>query len=208
MSGSTEMLLLPCGDSAVLAELPDLQAVLALYRALSSFPQGVLDVVPAARTILITFYPERVAQAEIVRWIESADPVAQVAKDGPEIIIDVHYDGPDLAEVAQYLSLSVAEVIQLHSSSSWTAAFTGFAPGFSYLVTDHERLRVPRRNTPRTSIPAGSVALAGEFSAIYPTSSPAGWQLIGRTSAQLWDAGNSSNPALITPGATVRFRAL
>lgn len=165
-------------------------------------------MVPAARTVLVTFDPERVAQAEIVHWIESAEPVAQASESGAEILIDVHYDGPDLVEVAQYLSLSVAELIRLHTASAWTAAFTGFAPGFAYLVTDHEKLRVPRRNTPRTTIPAGSVALAGEFSAIYPTSSPAGWQLIGRTAVQLWDAGKSDHPALITPGARVRFRAL
>lgn len=208
MPASVEPRLLPCGDSAVLVELPDLQSVLALFRALGAPPHGVIDVVPAARTILVTFDPERLAQPTVLAWIDAAEPVEQPALSGPEVLIDVVYDGPDLAEVAQYAGLTVDEVVQLHTGSEWTAAFTGFAPGFAYLVTDHERLRVPRRNTPRTSVPAGSVALAGEFSAIYPTSSPAGWQLIGRTSARLWDAGNAASPALIRPGAKVRFRAL
>lgn len=181
MNGSAEgrsdgLALLPCGDSAVLAELVSLEAVLALYRALSEPPVGVIDVVPAARTILVTFDPQQVSPAKIEAWIEAVEPLPAAATTDREVVIDVRYEGPDLAEVAQYLSLSVTELIELHSSSEWTAAFTGFAPGFAYLVTTHERLRVPRRNTPRTSIPAGSVALAGEFSAIYPTSSPAGWQ--------------------------------
>lgn len=208
LSNAAEPQLLPCGDSAVLVELADLQSVLALFRALGSPPQGVIDVVPAARTILVSFDPERLEQASVLAWLEAAEPIEQPEPEGPEVVIDVVYDGPDLAEVAQYAGLSADEVVQLHTGSVWTAAFTGFAPGFAYLVTDHERLRVPRRNTPRTSVPAGSVALAGEFSAIYPTSSPAGWQLIGRTSAPLWNTGDAAHPALIRPGAKVRFRAL
>lgn len=192
----------------MLAELEDLPAVLALFRGLHRPPPGVLDVVPAARTILVTFDPEQLEQPAVLAWIRAAEPIPQPPQDGPEVLIEVVYDGPDLAEVAQYTGYSMDEMIQLHTSSVWTAAFTGFAPGFAYLVTDHERIRVPRRNTPRTSVPAGSVALAGEFSAIYPTSSPGGWQLIGRTSAQLWNADDAERPALIRPGSKVRFRAI
>ncbi|AJT43179.1 allophanate hydrolase [Psychromicrobium lacuslunae] len=203
--------MLPCGDSGILAELETLDQVLALFRALSEPPAGVLDVVPAARTILVTFDPERLELTAVQNWLRSAEPVEAALADGPLVPIEVSYTGPDLAEVAQYLNLTVEQVVELHTSSEWTAAFTGFAPGFAYLVTSHEKLRVPRRNTPRTSIPAGSVALGGEFSAIYPTSSPAGWQLIGHTAAVLWDASKSEaagSPALITPGARVRFRAV
>ncbi|WP_394940590.1 allophanate hydrolase subunit 1 [Psychromicrobium sp. YIM B11713] len=218
--------LLPCGDSAILAELPTLNQVLALYRALSPVPEGVLDVVPAARTILVTFDPERLRMEAVRTWLLAARPIERAVSEGPLVTIEVCYDGPDLAEVAQYLAISEDELVELHTGSEWTAAFTGFAPGFAYLVTSHEKLRVPRRNTPRTSVPAGSVALAGEFSAIYPSSSPAGWQLIGHTSAQLWDAGQASaglsgsarsrderpgtsnSPALIVPGTRVRFTAL
>lgn len=208
---SDSLALLPCGDSAILAELKSLDQVLALFRALSEPPTGVLDVVPAARTILVTFDPERLELAAVQNWLLSAEPVETALADGPLVTIEVSYNGPDLAEVAQYLNLTVEQVVDLHTGSEWTAAFTGFAPGFAYLVTSHEKLRVPRRNTPRTSIPAGSVALGGEFSAIYPTSSPAGWQLIGHTSAVLWDAAKpeeAGSPALITPGTRVRFRAV
>ncbi|MBT8160534.1 5-oxoprolinase subunit PxpB [Arthrobacter sp. GN70] len=202
--------LLPCGDSAFLVELPELSAVVAYYRGLTGFPgdmsipQGIIDVVPAARTVLVTFDPGLITPAEVRDWLETAQPAAAVVGSGREVRIEVTYGGPDLAETAQYLGLSEAELVRLHTASEWTAAFSGFAPGFVYLVTTHEGLRVPRRNTPRTAVPAGSVGLAGEFSGIYPRSSPGGWQLIGSTTAALWDA-SKAHPALIRPGDTVRF---
>ena len=115
------------------------------------------------------------------------------------MVIDVVYDGPDLAEVASLTGLSTAQVIHAHTATVWRVGFCGFAPGFAYLVDGDPRLRVPRRSEPRTSVPAGSVALAGEFSAIYPRQSPGGWQLIGHTEAVLWDL-DRPNPALLTPG--------
>jgi KipI family sensor histidine kinase inhibitor len=118
--------------------------------------------------------------------------------------LPVRYDGEDLDEVADLLGLTRADVIALHTSSDWRVAFCGFAPGFAYLVTDHDRLRVPRRASPRPSVPAGSVGLAGEFSGVYPRSSPGGWQLIGSTDAVLWDP-SASRPALLAPGTRVRF---
>lgn len=121
--------------------------------------------------------------------------------------IDVRYDGADLADVAAQLGMNEAAVIELHTSAIWTAAFTGFAPGFAYLITEQNNLHVPRRAHPRTEVPAGAVGLAGEFSGIYPRASPGGWQLIGATSAQLWNAA-AEQPALITPGTRVRFVAV
>jgi KipI family sensor histidine kinase inhibitor len=117
----------------------------------------------------------------------------------------VRYDGPDLGEVADLLGRSVDAVVGLHTASVWTVAFGGFAPGFAYLVTDHERLAVPRRAEPRVVVPAGSVGLAGPFSGVYPRSSPGGWRLIGTTDAVLWDAERG---ALLGPGTAVRFRAV
>jgi KipI family sensor histidine kinase inhibitor len=132
---------------------------------------------------------------------------AEAAADrGADVVIDVVYDGPDLAEVAAHTELSTAEVINAHTSTVWRVGFSGFAPGFAYLVDGDARLRVPRRSEPRTSVPAGSVALAGEFSAIYPRQSPGGWQLIGRTDTVLWDL-ERPNPALLTQGMCVQFRA-
>jgi KipI family sensor histidine kinase inhibitor len=205
-------ILLPCGDSAFLMELPDLTAVVAYYRGLTgagasvslSLPPGIIDVVPAARTVLVTFDPGIIRPSDVSDWLESAEPAQDVAGSGREVNIEVSYDGPDLAETARFLGLSEAEVVKLHTSSEWTAAFSGFAPGFVYLATTHERLHVPRRSSPRTAVPAGAVGLAGEFSGVYPRSSPGGWQLIGTTTAALWD-GSKADPALIRPGDLVRF---
>ena len=212
LSPSPDRTLLPCGDSAFLVELPELTAVVAYYRGLAgtgasarfSAPQGIIDVVPAARTVLVTFDPETIRPSEVRDWLDSAEPAYAVASSGREVTIEVSYGGPDLTDTAQFLGMSEAEVVKLHTNSEWTAAFSGFAPGFVYLVTTHERLRVPRRNTPRTAVPAGSVGLAGEFSGVYPRSSPGGWQLIGTTTAALWDA-SKAEPALIRPGDLVRF---
>ncbi len=212
LSPSPDRIFLPCGDSAFLVELPELTAVVAYYRGLAgtgastrfSAPQGTIDVVPAARTVLVTFDPETIRPSEVRDWLESAEPAYDAASSGREVTIAVSYGGPDLTETAQFLGIGEAEVVKLHTNSEWTAAFSGFAPGFVYLVTTHERLRVPRRNTPRTAVPAGSVGLAGEFSGVYPRSSPGGWQLIGTTTAALWDA-SKAEPALIRPGDLVRF---
>ena len=100
-----------------------------------------------------------------------------------------------------------AQVIAAHTGSPWRVGFGGFAPGFAYLVGGDERLNVPRQSDPRTKVPAGSVALAGEFSAVYPRESPGGWQLIGHTDAVLWDV-DRDKPALLIPGMLVQFRAV
>ena len=123
------------------------------------------------------------------------------------MVIDVVYDGADLTEVAGLTGMAAGEVIAAHTGTPWRVGFGGFAPGFAYLVGGDPRLHVPRRAEPRTRVPAGSVALAGEFSGVYPRESPGGWQLIGRTDAVLWDV-ERPQPALLTPGMWVRFRAL
>jgi KipI family sensor histidine kinase inhibitor len=120
------------------------------------------------------------------------------------IEIPVRYDGPDLTEVSEITGLSVDEVIAAHTGTSWRVAFGGFAPGFAYLSWGDPRLAVPRRPEPRTSVPSGAVGLAGEFSAIYPRSSPGGWQLIGRTDVVIFDIARVP-PALLQPGVAVRF---
>src|SRR5699024_453200 len=125
-------------------------------------------------------------------------------REAREVTIDVRYDGEDLAEVAELLSVSPAEVIARHQAATWQVAFAGFAPGFGYLAGDDELFDVPRRSSPRTRVPVGAVALAGEFTGVYPRSSPGGWQLIGRTEARLWDLDRQP-PALFVPGTIVRF---
>jgi KipI family sensor histidine kinase inhibitor len=198
--------ILPLGEAGLLVELDDLDTVLALYEALdASRPAGVVDLVPAARTIGLTVDPAVLPLSVADGWLTQTDALeSTTAVPRRTVEIPVRYDGEDLAEVASLLGMPAAEVVALHTSSPWRVAFCGFAPGFGYLVTDHNRLTVPRRPTPRTVVPAGSVGLAAEFSGIYPRPSPGGWQLIGSTDALLWDPA-AEPPALLAPGTVVRF---
>lgn len=199
--------LLPYGDRAVLVEVGALDEVLDLHAALkASAPPGIIDIVPAARTVAVTLDPATLPIERARTWLAGVDAPPAPPPDGEPVTIDVHYTGRDLPEVARLLGLSVDAVIELHTASLWRVAFSGFAPGFGYLVTDHDRLVVPRRSTPRTRVPAGSVGLAGEFSGVYPRSSPGGWQLIGVSDAVLWDSA-VAEPALLAPGRAVRFRS-
>jgi len=198
------------GDRAVLiecdctAEVLDLAAVIERAR----LPE-VLDIVPAARTVLVTLAGPAAQQLvrDLLHRIEVTPHAAKAEPGTPEVVIDVTYDGPDLAEVADRLGTGPGQVVEAHTARPWRVGFGGFAPGFAYLIDGDPRLRVPRRDEPRTRVPAGSVGLAGEFSGIYPRESPGGWQLIGRTDAALWDPGRA-RPALLRPGMWVRFRAL
>lgn len=205
------------GDRALLLEFDSTAEVLAWTDAIrrSDLP-GVLDIVPAARTVLIKLAgpPYQAPTRQRLGSLSiDADPEAVLTPpaDGrADLTIDVVYDGPDLEEVARLTGLTPQEVIAAHSGSPWRVGFGGFAPGFAYLVGGDRRLEVPRRSEPRTKVPAGAVGLAGEFSGVYPRESPGGWQLIGRTSkdqAELWDIHRES-PALLTSGMWVRFRAV
>jgi KipI family sensor histidine kinase inhibitor len=202
--------ILTFGDAALLVELDDLDEVLRLAAAVRSAGwNGVLDVVPAARTVLIVTEPGT-ALEPLVKQVTSLSTSAVSATPtdiGEPIEIAVTYDGPDLTEVARLTGLSEDEVVKAHTGRPWRIAFGGFAPGFAYLTGGDPRLAVPRRDEPRTTVPAGAVGLAGEYSGVYPRSSPGGWQLIGRTDAVLWDADRDP-PALLSPGASVRFRAV
>lgn len=196
------MRVLPAGGSALLVEVADLSAVLALATAAAALP-GVTDVVPAARTVLLHTAP-RADLAALRREVLALRTAGSDVIDGAEVEIPVVYDGEDLAEVAAHTGLDPDEVVRAHTRTPWRVGFGGFAPGFAYLVGGDPRLRVPRRAQPRTRVPAGAVGLAGEFSGVYPRPSPGGWQLIGRTDAVLWDADRDP-PALLTPGTRVRF---
>lgn len=197
------------GDHALMVQCGSSAEVLAWVDALraAALP-GVLDIVPAARTVLVKLGGPR-HQGAIRQRLRKMRVIADIAAPtdrNADVVIDVVYDGPDLAEVAGHTGLSTAQVVDAHTATLWRVGFSGFAPGFAYLVDGDARLRVPRRAEPRTSVPAGSVALAGEFSAVYPRQSPGGWQLIGHTDAVLWDL-DRSDPALLTQGMWVRFRA-
>jgi KipI family sensor histidine kinase inhibitor len=200
------------GDQALLLEFNSTAEVLAWTDTLrtAGLP-GVLDVVPASRTILIKLAAPRyqipTAQRLSKLHRKAVDDAETSAAHQPDVVIDVVYDGMDLDEVAKLTGLSPGEVVAAHTGSLWRVAFGGFTPGFAYLVGGDERLQVPRRSEPRMRVPAGSVALAGEFGGVYPRETPGGWQVIGRTDATLWDIGREQ-PALLVPGMCVQFRAI
>jgi KipI family sensor histidine kinase inhibitor len=201
----SDLRLLPCGEAAVLAEVADLAAVLGLHAALEAAAlDGVVELVPAARTVLVAFDPAR-TDAGAVRAALSALAWEPGARTGGALVeVPVVYDGADLDDVAALAGVSREEVVRRHLGGEYVAAFCGFAPGFAYLDGLDQVLRVPRRETPRTRVPAGAVAIADRFAAVYPRESPGGWRLLGRTSLALWDV-HAEPPARLVPGTRVRF---
>lgn len=241
------MRVLPSGSRGVLVEVDDLAAVLALHAALQarSLP-GVVDLVPAARTVLLVLDPAVTDPASVGEAVRALAPPggpgprtrwpAGGAEGGPgtaaeedveTVTVPVVYDGEDLAEVGDLTGWGADGVVRHHTGTTWTVAFSGFAPGFAYCVAGRtgatgadragavpgaeghgpdspDAWRVPRRQEPRTRVPAGSVALADGFTGVYPTASPGGWQLLGRTTAAVWDLDRDP-PALLRPGVRVRF---
>ncbi|MBE5462292.1 5-oxoprolinase subunit B family protein [Mycobacteroides abscessus] len=207
MSTATDLKVRDHGDRALLLECTSVHEVLAWTSALNADPiEGVTDIVPASRTVLLKLNGP--ADQPMVRHRltqRTAPPGSLDNTTSPPVTIPVRYDGLDLEEVAEHTGLGVDGVITAHTGRVWTVGFCGFAPGFAYLVGGDPRLAIPRRADPRTKVPAGSVALAGEFSGIYPRESPGGWQLIGTTDTVIWDLDRNP-PALLTPGARVQFR--
>ncbi|RMX10700.1 5-oxoprolinase/urea amidolyase family protein [Allofranklinella schreckenbergeri] len=223
---------LPAGDAAWLIELPGLPQALALFEAVQAARQSarhgpaphadalwaIHTLVPAARTVLVEFAPHEASAQQVLAAVHyaarmSAQMHAGAAQDmqggaggqARRVEIPVHYEGEDLEALAAHLRISRAELIERHTGCDYHAAFAGFAPGFVYLSGgDPCFTQVPRLATPRTRVPAGSVALAGDFSAVYPKDSPGGWQLIGATPLQMWDL-QRDEPALVQPGFRVRF---
>jgi len=208
--------ILPFGDRALLVEVDSLDDVLLLYPLLEAARRdGITELVPAARSVLVSVDPARLSLGAAERWVyeavgDSAAGTGGRAADAAQpsettpVTIPVHYDGADLGDVARVLGITADEVIRRHTAAAWRVAFIGFAPGFAYLASTPATFEVPRRSTSRPSVPAGSVGLAGEFTGIYPRPSPGGWQLIGRTDSTLWDV-TRPNPALLVPGMLVQF---
>lgn len=203
---SLRMRALPVGAGALLIELDSAAEVAALHaevlrRRDAGELGGVRDVVPAARTVLLDGVADPAAlAARIAGW--EVPPLAET--EGPLVTVPVRYDGPDLAEVAALWGVAPREVAALVGAVVFRVAFCGFAPGFGYLTGLPQHLHLPRRDTPRPAVPAGSLALAGEYAGVYPRSSPGGWQLIGSTRAVIWDPAREP-AALFAPGVRVRF---
>jgi KipI family sensor histidine kinase inhibitor len=202
---------LPAGDRALLLEPTDRTAMSALAATLHRLQvPGVCDILPAARTVLITI-KAGIDLDSVRRYLHTElshlTPCANLESESDETVqIPVTYNGADLVDVATVLGMSVEDVVAEHCRHRWRCAFVGFAPGFGYLESDASRLAVPRRDESRTAVPAGAVALADGYSAIYPRRSPGGWQLIGHTSVNLWDL-DAAQPALISAGTWVQFYA-
>ena len=203
--------LLPSGDAAVLVECDSLEEVLALHNALAADPRpGVVELVPAARTILVAVDPARLPLESAATWVRRIPVEAGsrlTGRTADEVTIPVVYDGDDLHQTAGLLGVSPEALTARHQAAEWRVAFVGFAPGFGYLVSDDWPFEVPRLDAPRTRVPAGAIAVAGAFAGAYPRQSPGGWRLIGRTDAPLWSP-ESDPPALLVPGRRVRFQAV
>ncbi|MDH6574626.1 allophanate hydrolase subunit 1 [Kitasatospora sp. MAP5-34] len=199
------MRFLTAGTRTLLVEVGGLEEVGGLHESLrDSPPPGAVEFVPAARTLLVTFDPAVTTRESL----SAAIAARRVSTTGPSdqrlVEIPVVYDGADLAEVARATGLSSREVVQRHSAGRYTVAFGGFVPGFAYLSGLDPLLLLPRRPVPRTRVAPGSVAIADQFTSVYPRESPGGWHLLGRTETAMWDL-HRDPPAFLAPGRHVRF---
>lgn len=210
------------GDDAVLVELAatagirEARRARALARTVHELRESdprLGEPVPGAASVLVPFDASRL---EIDALLAMLEPIATAVPDDPppdpgarEILLTVRYgrdDGPDLAAVARETGMTPDQVIELHTAAALEVLFIGFAPGFAYLGQLVDELVVPRLATPRTRVPAGSVAIAGRMTGVYPQVSPGGWRILGRTDARLFDP-SADVPVRLRPGDHVRFRA-
>ncbi len=197
--------MLPCGPDALLLEFDDgaqARAFRAGWEAVGDLEPG-WETVPAARTLLVRGAGPG-AGARLRERIRAVEPREQGAAVERDVVVDVVYDGPDLGAVADLLGCTAEAFVARHAQLTWTVGFCGFSPGFAYLTCPDAGWSIPRLASPRRRVPRGSVAVAGEYSACYPTASPGGWRLVGTTDALLWDS-RASPPALLTPGTRVHF---
>lgn len=170
---------------------------------------AVIELVPGAVALSILYDPAEATFRELsdrILLVLATDDGAAALAAGRRIEIPVSYDGPDLADVARRTGLSVSEVIERHTAVEYEVALLGFVPGFGYLGPLDPRLVLPRRETPRARVPAGSVAIAGAQTGIYPAETPGGWHLIGRTTARMFDPARDP-PSLLAVGDRVTFVA-
>ena len=191
----------PYGPTAWLVD--DIRAPASWADALQAMDvPGVEEIVPAEASVVVRC--ERRRHDAIGLVLDTVVPAAVWTEREPPLTIEVVYDGPDIADLAYAAQVSVDDVVRLHATGIYEVAFCGFSPGFGYLRGIDRRLHVPRRDTPRTSVPAGSVGIAAGYTCVYPSASPGGWYLIGHTAAALWDVERDP-PALLRPGRAVRF---
>ena len=208
--------IVPLGDSCISVQFaavidPAVNArCIALADALDALAiRGIRDIVPTYNTVAVHFDPIATTGAalsmDLARLMESAIP--PVAQEMRAIEIPVVYGGPDLSAVAEYAGCSEHDVIQLHTAPRYRVYMLGFLPGFAYMGSVNRRIAMPRLDTPRARVAAGSVGIAGEQTGIYPCDTPGGWRVIGRTSTALFDAARAE-PFLLKAGDHVSFVAV
>jgi len=198
---------LPYGDRAVLIEPADPDGVLRLRDWLvGQRHSGIVMVLPAARTLLVEVDPAELPLTRLRELLAAAEDSAAAVRltETAPVQLPVRYDGADLEPVARETGLTTEELIALHSGAEYTVRFCGFSPGFGYLTGLDRRLWLPRLATPRPAVPAGSVAIADEYTGVYPRSSPGGWRLLGSTDVPLFELDRQP-PAVLAPGVRVRF---
>ena len=203
---SDRSLLVSFGDDI---SLDSHRQVLRLVRAFEGLPAGILNVHPAYASVLIDFDPRRRRHDDVEALVRErmSAPEDPTAPDTRTVEIPVSYggpSGPDLEDVARHTGLTPARVVELHAASVYLVYFLGFSPGFPYLGGLSPELAMPRLSAPRKVVPAGSVAIGGSQTGVYPVESPGGWRIIGRTSLRLFDPA-ATPPALLRIGDTVRF---
>jgi KipI family sensor histidine kinase inhibitor len=209
--------ILAAGTGALLVCLDTPEHVAGLYRELlADPPEGFVEAIPAAETVMVVFDPSRAAAATLGLRLHAAarrastntyssdSPDGPNAQQQPAVTIPVVYDGADLDDTSRRTGMSVEELVRRHAAGEYVVAFCGFAPGFAYLSGLDPELILPRRSVPRTRVPAGSVAVSDRYTSVYPHDSPGGWHLLGRTTKVLWDLERRP-PALLAPGTRVRF---
>lgn len=197
----TPVTLTRVGPAALRAEVAGVRRALALASWARAAHAAAAEIVPGARTVLFDGVPDLAALEDLLAHWSGAD---DDGPPGPLVEVPVTYDGPDLGDVAARWGTDAPGVADRLAGTELVSAFCGFAPGFAYLSGLPPELTVPRLDSPRPSVPAGSVAVADRWCGIYPTGSPGGWRLLGRTDVRLWDA-SSDTPALLAPGTRVRL---
>ena len=192
----------PYGPDAWLADAVESPAAWADALRAMDVP-GIEEIVPAESTVVVRCSRDR--HEAIGDLLDHVVPMERTSDAAAPLTIDVVYDGPDIAELASAARVSVDDVVRLHVTGTYEVAFCGFSPGFGYLRGVDRRLHVPRRSTPRVSVPTGSIGVAAGYTCVYPSPSPGGWYLNGHTTATLWDA-DLDPPSRLLPGRPVRFR--
>jgi KipI family sensor histidine kinase inhibitor len=205
----------PLGDTAVTVEFGDTidralnNLIFAARSAIAAAGiPGIRETVPTFRALAVHFAPDKIRQEALIAALGDVElPSHPDIRPGKTWQVPVLYDGPDLGEIAHILGMSAEDAAALHASVSYHVYMLGFLPGFAYLGDLPERLRLPRLKEPRTRVPKGSVAIADQLTAIYPSQSPGGWRLIGRTPLALFDH-TENPPSLFQPGDEVSFHPI